>query len=60
MDFSEDIDITLDYRQFDIIKSLNLEEGQTAPEKIGSGALRRINNSLKENVRTYAEDVVVP
>lgn len=56
--FSEDIDITLDYRQFDAAKSLNLEEGQTAPDTIGSGVLRRINKSLKSEVRSYVEDVV--
>lgn len=58
--FSEDIDITLDYRQFEVINSLGLEEGQTAPSKIGSGTLRRINEALKAEVRAYTEDVVAP
>lgn len=58
--FSEDIDITLDYRQFKMSKSLNLDEGQTAPEKIGSGVRRRVRKSLEDEVRHYVEDVVAP
>ena len=58
--FSEDIDITLDYRQFDAAKSLNLEEGQTAPDRIGSSARSRMNDLLRGEVRSYAEDLVAP
>ncbi|WP_313484703.1 nucleotidyl transferase AbiEii/AbiGii toxin family protein [Acinetobacter variabilis] len=58
--FSEDIDITLDYRQFEAAKSLNLDEGQTAPDSLGSSARRRMNESLKGEVRSYVEDVVAP
>lgn len=56
--FSEDIDITLDYRQFEAAKSLNLDEGQTAPDSLGSSARRRMNESLKGEVRSYVEDVL--
>lgn len=58
--FSEDIDVTLDYRQFEAVRSLGLLEGQTAPDDIGSGTLRRINKALKREVQAYAEDVVAP
>lgn len=58
--FSEDIDITLDYRQFDAMKQFNLAEGQTAPEHLGSGQRRRIDAALKTEVKSYANDVVAP
>ncbi|WP_228128962.1 nucleotidyl transferase AbiEii/AbiGii toxin family protein [Acinetobacter guillouiae] len=58
--FSEDIDITLDYRQFKAIDELHLEENQTAPKHIGSAVSRRINKKLELEVRSYAEDVVAP
>ncbi|MCY1162123.1 Nucleotidyl transferase AbiEii toxin, Type IV TA system [compost metagenome] len=58
--FSEDIDITLDYRQFDVISELNLEPNQTAPIHLGSGKLRRINIALKEQVQAYAENNMQP
>lgn len=58
--FSEDSDVTLDYRQFNAVSSLGLLEEQTAPDDIGSGALRRINKALKREVQAYTEDVVAP
>lgn len=58
--FSEDVDITIDYRQFEAVKELNLVEGQTAPESLGSGQKRRINKALLEAVKCYAVDVVAP
>ncbi|WP_330221559.1 nucleotidyl transferase AbiEii/AbiGii toxin family protein [Acinetobacter ursingii] len=58
--FSEDIDITLDYRQFDVVKQLNLAEGQTAPEHLGSAQRRRVDAALKAEVKSYANDVVAP
>ena len=58
--FSEDIDITLDYRQFEAAKSLDMDEGQTAPNSLGSSARRRMNESLKGEVQSYVEDVVAP
>lgn len=59
--FSEDVDITLDYRQFEVVKELNLQEGQTVPEeRIGSGTRRRLDRALKHEVKSYITDIVAP
>jgi Uncharacterized conserved protein len=58
--FSEDIDITLDYRQFDVCKSLSLGPNETVPESLSRNAIRRLSDALKLNVQEYSMDVVVP
>ena len=57
--FSEDLYITLDYRQFEEIQALKLEN-QTAPSHLGSGKLRRLNIALKQHVADYAKHIVMP
>lgn len=58
--FSEDVDITLDYRQFPEARELGLSDGQTAPASIGSAVRRRIDKALKDQVRAFSVDVVAP
>ena len=59
--FSEDVDITLDYRQFAAVKELNLQDGQTAPEtKLGSGTRKRLDLALRSEVTLYITSVVAP
>jgi hypothetical protein len=50
--FSEDIDITLDYRGFD--NDIDLSQ------PISRTALKKISEQLREDVRTYTHDVVLP
>lgn len=58
--FSEDIDITLDYRQFEVCKELNLGPNQTVPDSLSRSAIRRLSEALKANVQEYTMDVVIP
>lgn len=58
--FSEDVDITLDYRQFPEVQELGLIDAQTAPASIGSAMRRRIDKALKGRVKTFSEEVVAP
>lgn len=58
--FSEDVDITLDYRQFPEVQELGLDDGQTAPASIGSAVRRRIDKALKARVKAFSNDVVAP
>lgn len=50
--FSEDIDITLDYRGFD--NDIDLSQ------PISRTALKKISEQFREDVRVYAHDVVLP
>lgn len=50
--FSEDIDITLDYRGFD--NDIDLSQ------PISRTALKKISEQLREDVRAYTHDVVLP
>ncbi|OTG71062.1 nucleotidyl transferase AbiEii/AbiGii toxin family protein [Acinetobacter terrestris] len=58
--FSEDIDITLDYRQFKAFLDLGLNEEKTVPEQLGRSVRKRLEAGLKLEVKSYAEDVVAP
>nr|WP_260337782.1 nucleotidyl transferase AbiEii/AbiGii toxin family protein [Pasteurella testudinis] len=50
--FSEDIDITLDYRDFD--------ESNTFNPDMSKSQIRVFSNKLKEKVKEYRDDVIVP
>lgn len=53
--FSEDIDITLDYRQFNAFSDLNMDLNQ-----LGRNARKRLDVALKLEVKTYTENIVAP
>lgn len=59
--FSEDIDITIDYRDFDAFKALNLDGSQTMPMHFQSGReQRRFSQKLIDEVCAYSADLVLP
>ena len=51
--FSEDVDITLDYREFD-------DDFDPFSPGVSKNKIRQFSNRLKAYVQTYANDVVVP
>jgi len=59
--FSEDIDITIDYRDFDVFKALDLDATQTMSLNFDSKrAAKKFSQSLIDAVKEYSKDVVMP
>ena len=51
--FSEDVDVTIDYRAFE-------EDFDPFAESVSNTAIRKYSDRLKEHVNQYANNIVVP